>query len=89
MELDDGRLRFRGPEDWQVMAFGNFYDDLLGRTFTGEIFGELLPQEASMSSDDAVFTRVISGCTTENMDSDLLLGGFFGSVADRALANIK
>ena len=71
------------------MAFGNFYDDLLGRTFTGEIFGELLTQQASMSSDDAVLTRVISGGTTENMDPDLLLGGFLGSVANRALPNIE
>jgi hypothetical protein len=80
---------FNRAKDRQVMAFGNFYDDLFCSTLTSEVLGQFLTQEASMGSNNAVLTRVISRGPSKNMNPDLLLCGFVRSVANRALSHVE
>jgi hypothetical protein len=77
-----------GPKDRQVVALRNLENDWLLAALGGKIFREFLPQETRMCAHDAVFARVIARDPVEDVDPDLLLGGRFGRVLNRAIGDV-
>jgi len=73
----EGSRRWIGltePEYGKVVPLGDLNDRGLRRPVVSKILRQLLPQQARMRSDDAVFAAVISGRSLEDMHPNLLFG---------------
>jgi hypothetical protein len=77
------------PESGKVVTFGNLDDCRLRRALSGEKLSQLLPEEASVRSYDAVFAAVISRRAMKDVNTDLLFGCGFRCLLKCAFADIQ
>jgi hypothetical protein len=67
-------------EDREVVALGNFDDDVFVDALVVEVFSELLSKQPGVCPDDAVLAGVIAGRTLEDVNPDVLLGSFLCTI---------
>ncbi len=71
------------------MALGNLDNRGLRRAFGRKVLRQLLPQQAGMRPDDAVFAAVISRRAMKDVHADLLFRCGFGGFFQGAFSDIE
>src|ERR1700744_6623419 len=75
-------------EDREIVALGDFDDNVFIDAFGGEVFGQLLAEKAGMGADDTVFTGVVARGTLEDVHTDVLFGCFLRTIANGTIGYI-
>jgi hypothetical protein len=75
-----GCLQMSGQEDWKIVALGDFDDHLFIGTLGVEVLSKLLSKQTGMRTDDTVLAGVIARRPLEDVNTDVLLGCFFGTI---------
>jgi hypothetical protein len=78
-----------GTKEGEVVAFGDFDDELFAVSLVSEISGQLQTEEPSLRTHDAVVAGVVSRYATKDVNADLLFGGFFGNFTQTAVDYIE